>query len=249
MKTITEYRGRMSLALGLIAALLIALQAHGMRTDGDSTLRILPPDSHPYGQTYGEWSARWWQWLFSVPASQNQVFKTGVVDCSVGQSGPVWFLADSFGRGHVNITRSCTVPAGKALFVPVRRLHADNLCVTPPLTVGQLRAQVKDYVSQPPLPQVSIDGQFLPKTDLPSYRAESPVFNYTLPPSPDNVIYRLYKLTIPGPCWPSLTVTGAVADGFYIMLAPLSAGTHHTITVDDRGIGVTISYSLTVQAH
>jgi hypothetical protein len=51
---------------------------------------VLPPLSKPYGMSYGQWSVRWWQWVFSLPANNNPILDTG--DCSAGQSGPVWFL-------------------------------------------------------------------------------------------------------------------------------------------------------------
>src|SRR5215831_19135202 len=72
---------------------------------------VLPVQSRPYGFTYGEWSARWWQWLFLLPLDNSPLF--GTADCSVGQSGPVWFLG-----GSPSPRPGCTVPAGKALFFP-----------------------------------------------------------------------------------------------------------------------------------
>jgi hypothetical protein len=41
------------------------------------------------GKTYGEWSAKWWQWAFDSNFAQ---FTAGDVDCSAGQKGAVWFL-------------------------------------------------------------------------------------------------------------------------------------------------------------
>jgi hypothetical protein len=57
----------------------------------------------------------------------------------------------------------------------------------------------------------SVDGVVL--QNLANYRFSSPVFSYTLP---DNNIEGV----------PAQTVTPAVADGYYLMLAPLSAGQH-----------------------
>ena len=47
----------------------------------------------------------------------------------VGQSGSVWFLAGIFGGGSA--TRTCAVPAGKALYFPVLNsvnINAPNVC-------------------------------------------------------------------------------------------------------------------------
>src|SRR5947209_6336709 len=32
---------------------------------------VHPPCSKPYGLTYGEWSAKWWQWVYSIPVGTN----------------------------------------------------------------------------------------------------------------------------------------------------------------------------------
>lgn len=32
---------------------------------------IFPPDIKPYGLTYAEWAARWWQMMFSIPIEDN----------------------------------------------------------------------------------------------------------------------------------------------------------------------------------
>jgi len=79
--------------------------------------RVLPSDSNPYGNTYGEWSARWWQWALSIPAATNPVFDATGANCAEGQIGQVWFLADSFFGGLFD--RTCTVPPGKALFFAI----------------------------------------------------------------------------------------------------------------------------------
>src|SRR6266487_5795577 len=131
-----------------LIALVLVLQVTPALAANNPNPGVLPPNAHPFGKTYGEWNASWWQWLFSVPTSKNQAFETGAVDCSVGQSGNVWFLAGSFSSG--TITRSCTIPAGKALFIPLLNSWADNVCNNgippnlPPQTVEQLRDIAKN---------------------------------------------------------------------------------------------------------
>src|SRR5262249_9630524 len=79
---------------------------------------ILSPDSRPYGRTYGEWSATWWQWAFSIQTPDNPLLDETGAKCGVGQSGPVFFLA-----GVINVSgsaeRTCSVPSGRALFFPI----------------------------------------------------------------------------------------------------------------------------------
>ncbi len=230
-----------------LIALVLVLQVTPALAANNPNPGVLPPNAHPFGKTYGEWNAGWWQWSFSVPASKNPALATnGALDCSVGQSGNVWFLAGHFLSGG-SFTRSCSIPVGKALFIPLINSWVDNVCNTPPFTVEQLRAMAANLVSPPANLHASIDGHSL--TNLESYRAISPVFSYTLPPSPDNLIDVGFGVSLPGPCWPSLTVTPAVADGFYIMLAPLTAGSH-SINFGGSGPGggstLDVTYNLTV---
>jgi hypothetical protein len=115
-----------ALILVLAGSLVLQRTAHAQSERG-STATIAGTAE----LTYGEWNARWWQWFFSVPASKNPGLATnGAVNCSVGQSGDVWFLAGYF-LGSGSFTRSCTIPAGKALFIPLINSWADNICNTP----------------------------------------------------------------------------------------------------------------------
>jgi hypothetical protein len=204
--------------------------------------------THTFGRTLGEWNARWWQWSFSVPASKNPILiPNGPVDCRVGQSGKVWFLSGFFGTGGTNVlARSCTIPEGKALLVPVINSWADNVCNSPPLSVRQLRALAAGFVTPATNLHASVDGH-----SLNYHRAKSPTFTYTLPSSTDNLILSVFGVTLPGPCWPSLTVTGAVADGFYAIIPPLDEGVH---TVKFGGSGgadpvttLDVTYKIRVQ--
>jgi hypothetical protein len=203
------------------------------------------PQVAPLGASYGELNARWWQWFFSVPASKNPgLAKNGAVDCSVGQSGDVWFLAGSF-LGSGRFIRNCSIPVGKSLVVPLINSWADNVCNSPPLGVEQLRASAAGSVIPASNLHASVDAQQLGNLD--SNRAISPVFSYTLSPSPDNVIFVGFGVTLPGDCWPSLTVKPAVADGFYVVLTPLTTGVHR-INFGGSAPGTTqdITYQLTV---
>jgi hypothetical protein len=74
-------------------------------------------------------SAEWWQWAASIPTSVNpQVDPTGQ-NAVVGQRGSVWFLAGVFLGGTA--TRTCSVPEGTQLFVPVInsvQINIPNVC-------------------------------------------------------------------------------------------------------------------------
>src|SRR5438045_3460219 len=79
---------------------------------GNPNPGVHPPNSKPYGLSYGEWSARWWQWTLQIPLATNPNFDTTGAHCAEGQSGHVWFLAGWFPGAHPpSVTRECTIPA------------------------------------------------------------------------------------------------------------------------------------------
>jgi hypothetical protein len=46
-------------------------------------------DSKPYGVPYAEWTARWWQWDFSMPEMNHPSLDLTDEKCAIGQEGPV----------------------------------------------------------------------------------------------------------------------------------------------------------------
>ena len=72
---------------------------------------VFPADSKPYGKSYAEWSAIWWQWLLSIPKDTSPAGDSTGKNCGTNQQGPIWFLAEIF-RGAAE--RTCTTPSEKA---------------------------------------------------------------------------------------------------------------------------------------
>jgi hypothetical protein len=189
---------------------------------------IFPPTAAAYGRTYSEWSAAWWAWNFSLPSTNHPLLDTG--DVSAGQSGPVWFLGGLFGTSGTRV-RNCTVPEGTALYFPIVNAWADNSdCPSPDnFTEAELRGFARGIQDQANGMSCTIDGVAVAGLDDPTntpYRVQSPVFDYLLPAA-HNLLYDVLGAT----CYTNdtgipLGVTGAVADGVFLMLPPLSVGTH-----------------------
>jgi hypothetical protein len=182
---------------------------------------VFPPNSHPYGHSYAQWSARENQWGLPLPVGDCSVGGSPpghpFLDCpnfdvTEGQAGKVWFLAGAFGT----VTRTCTIPAGKALFVVLANSEASSL-EDPPFhgdTAAEQSAAAQvasDHIVVGSL-FCTIDGQ--PVTNLGAFRVQSPQITFTAP-SP----------WIFGPTGGQGT---SVADGYNVMLKPLHAG-HHTL--------------------
>jgi hypothetical protein len=151
----------------------------------------------------------------------------GRTDCAYGQSGKVWFLAGTFYSTH--LTRTCTVPAGITLMVPVINIWVDNASCPPDppseLTEGQLRDALKGAMDKATSMFATIDGRtvFANTGSDTAYRVRSPLFQYTSPK--DNVLSTTYICGKPVPPGP-VPKPGAVADGVFVMLEPLPKGDH-----------------------
>jgi hypothetical protein len=169
---------------------------------------VLPPEAHAFGTTYQQLSVEWWQWALSIPASVNPLVDETGANCAVGQSGRVWFLAGSFG-GEIN--RTCTIPAGRAVFFPVLNIVSLNIPAVE--TAAQLQYDIRGWRGGAKQLYASIDG--VPVQDLSAYSVASPAEGFIVTWPADN----FFELT-------AGTRTLAASDGVYLLLAPLSTGTH-----------------------
>jgi len=137
---------------------------------------VYSPDAKPYGFTFPDWSEKWWRWLVSSPESVNPTKDDTGKNCGMNQNDPnVWYLT---GAGSGTITRTCPIPAGKAiLFQPAGNecSYAENPSLK---TEPELRACAiaGDQVSSI---HVSVDGRTI--QDLQHYIVQTPLFNMTFP--------------------------------------------------------------------
>jgi hypothetical protein len=191
---------------------------------------ILPPNSKAFGKSYGEWSAEFWKWLYSMPTDQHPLFETA--DCSQNQAGKVWFLGGTFivvaepDTGVVVGTadRDCEVPTGTALFFPLVNLEC-NVFAGDGTNEKELRACAKKYGDLINVDDLSAEVDGVKINNLQAYRVGSPLFEWG--PLPENNV-----LTTPDVPVPAGTTSPAVGDGYYLLLAPLSSGKH---TIDFKG--------------
>lgn len=178
-----------------------------MTKPNSSSLLVFPTDSDPFGMSYAQWTAKWWQWALSSPAENNPVNDPTGKNCAENQSGPVWFLAGTLG-GVVD--RNCTIPAEKAILFPILN-HGGTLADSPTFKSEEEllshTSREMDIISNL---EVAIDNVKL--TGLEKYRVRSPIFDVVLPEK------NLFGGT-PGP-------TRGVSDGYWLFLAPLSKGKH-----------------------
>jgi hypothetical protein len=210
---------------------------------------VFPPNSKPYGSSYSLWSAKWWQWAFSIPEPVNPLTDETGEDCGRGQAGPVWFLGGTFivvetAEGELlgQAERDCTIPAGKAIFIPV--INAECSTVEGNGTTEQeLRDCAVFFADHVTSVEVTVDGVPLVDLDPPDspFRVQSPLFEFKLPP--DNLIgFDTGGRTITSP---------SVSDGYWVMLKPLSRGEHtvHFTAVADFTADLGFVFTLDITYH
>ena len=55
---------------------------------------LFSKDSTPYGISYGDWIAKWWQWNIGISPAEHPRDHFTPQGCSINQNGSVWFLPD-----------------------------------------------------------------------------------------------------------------------------------------------------------
>ena len=187
-------------------------------------------------------TAQWWQFAISIPTTVNPLVDSTGADCVVGQRGQVWFLAGTFFGGTV--TRNCSIPAGVALFFPVInsvQINTPNVCgQAGSLSVSDLRALAAPFIDAATNLSVQVDGRSA--EDL--VRVKSKVFATTFPA--DNI----FNAPCGGPgTVPAAVYSPSVDDGYYVLLQPLSVGSHtFHIHSESTGFLLDVTYGLTIVA-
>jgi hypothetical protein len=188
--------------------------------------RVIPVRARAHGKSYGDWGAEWWKWALGIPAGVNPVTDETGEHCDEGQSGSVWFLAGTFGGGA---TRHCTVPAGKTIFLPLLNYvlwtpedlaYADSIGVPGATTEEKFRTLMDAFLDHATSLSCAVDGVSL--NNLFDYRAASSPGTFPLMLGPDNVLA--------GFGYADGLREEAAADGYMLLLAPLTPGEHTIVS-------------------
>jgi hypothetical protein len=156
------------------------------------------------GKTIGEWTAEWWIWALSFPVNNSPLLDTTGSLASVGDVGPVFFLAGTLGSEPV--TRTFAVPGDKHILFPlINRFSSEEG------TVEEMRDDLDQFIGGVTDLHATVDG--VPILNLFSHRELSPVFDLTLP---ENNVFDA----------PARVYGPSVSDGYWLMLEPLGPGSH-----------------------
>jgi hypothetical protein len=208
-----------SIVVRLLGLSLLALPVAGV-AGGPSTL--VPSSEKIAGHSQADWSRTWWQWAESFADYESPIADKKGSRCQLKQTGAVWFLAGTYGTRRT--IRTCTVPAGKYLFFPLI-----NYVVFPrsgySLTCAQATDTAADVTEDVSSLVLDVDGKVF--KNLEAHR------------QPTKGCFDLAAQAGGG-------MTPAAANGYYIMLRPLSRGTH---TLNFGGILPGMSQAVTYTLH
>jgi hypothetical protein len=199
-----------------------------------------PIGSTPAGRTYGQWAAAWWQWALGVPDNKypaksgrqrvNPLKDPDGRACFEHQIGDVWFLA---GTWVGDVTRTCTIPAGKSLFFPLINNSYFAFLGDPPEQRTEEYVRDQARCTQGATISVWVDGLEVSNPTVfftGSSGSQSPLFNVQMPSGteqggPGNVFesfgYKIKQI-------PEWFLSPSAEQGYYLFFNPLPAG-YHTI--------------------
>lgn len=179
----------------------------------DAQPGVVAPKQLVFGKSYSEWSAEWYEWQFAIPVSLHPANDPTGTNCKRSENYPVFFLSGSMTSDPV--TRACKVSASKPILIPLLTAECSNVQYGDLGKNGKLRAKcasdIIDGLGTDTL-KASLDGATL--KHLTRFRFASPKYKFTMP-AQDNL------LGLDG-----VTSGRSNANGYFLMLEPLSAGTH-----------------------
>jgi hypothetical protein len=211
----------------LCVGLLLLLTA----ASAEALVTVLPAHSTVVGKTIGKWTQDWWSWALSLPVPNDPLSDKTGANANNNQSGPIFFIGGTTG---FSTARTFNVPADKFLLLPlVNNVGTDS--DVPGGTPADLVTLISGFLDQVDSLNATLDGTSIPQSSLFLHRETSGIFPLNVAPGS--------VFDFPGGV-PAGMHPFAFSDGFWLMLAPLSAGPHEI----DFG-GGSSSFSVSVQDH
>lgn len=179
-------------------------------TNSSPSIQIEPPGAMVAGKSIADWSTNWWRWALALAPPGDPFTDTSGHYANVNQSGPVFLLAGSNGG---TMTRRFHVPVDTYILMPFLVGVSSQLQVGFDKTETQIRQAVQQLTDPIDSLHASFDGVSISQTDLFTHREISPDFSFVavsgnqmgVPPGNSGI---------------------AVANGYFLMLAPLPPGLH-----------------------
>ncbi|MGB0128829.1 MAG: hypothetical protein WBP72_14415 [Rhodocyclaceae bacterium] len=194
------------------------------RSSVDVAVAAESPSQHVLGVTQADWTVRWWRWWMSIPQGVGPTNDTDGTQCGINQEGPVWFIGGPIGD-NLSYERSCTVPAGKWILLPVINYLNDYPCVSDPGFQPGERQTLEAFLAEGAtsvIDGVTTYDAILDKRAAPVRRIRTGLFGFTAAAD-----LNRFDTCLTGS--PQL----GVADGYFVFLEPLRPG-KHTLSIHSK---------------
>ena len=178
----------------------------------ENSVNVFPPTSEPYGLTYDEHVKNFWKLITSLPTDVNPWNDETGKNCANGQLGmnsSVFYLSGN--GGGITLDRTCKVPAGKGLFIPVSPMEISKAEV-PNASVERLHEIAKNDQDSITSLSLKIGDKAYSMEDLKKYRVHPDDFGVIFP---EKALWGAQA----GP-------SPVAADGFYVITEPLKKGNY-----------------------
>ena len=175
-------------------------------------IQVFSKSDIPYGRTYGEWTAKWWQWIMAIPKERSPLHDLTGEHWDVDQpSSDVWFLAGNFARkDEVFPHRKIKIKSGRSFLLPVLNCASSFLTDPDLKTHEELLCHVEDDVNSVVKNELFINGTWYEPVRV---QSDPRIFRMTI--NKDNA----FEIKNSG-------LTEAAADGYWAFLKPDLRGSY-----------------------
>jgi hypothetical protein len=180
------------------------------------------PEDRPFGHTYGQWTAKWWQWLLQIPRDKNPALDETGKNIELNQTNEsVSFLTGTFVNTIKPPHRKISLPAKKPILIPVINYQANFIEDPIFKDESELEKHVVGDIDDIVLHEVLVDGKRL---DDGVFRVESEptLFPVDIADDLPHGVNGVDTGSIAG----IGGVTQAIADGYWAFLKSLPPGEH-----------------------
>lgn len=171
---------------------------------------IFPSDSDPFGLSYSNWTAKWWEWIVKIPKATNPLFDMTGLKAKINQIDKrAFFLCQTLESTKNVPQRTIKIPKGSSIFMPIINwlsiLHEDGE------TDDELLCRATERMDVVKDLQLIINGNVLDAQLIKRFRFRSPFIDIVLPEG--NIFDKPHG------------VTHVVSDGYWLFLKPITQNT------------------------
>lgn len=189
------------------------------------------PHEKPFGQTFGWWTTKWWQWFLSKSYNINPAIdQTGRNNAIDQNQKDVWFLAGTFDTMIDVAFRKVQIPSNRSILLPAICYQANY--IEDPLFTNEkeLLCHVKDDINDIIEHLVTIDGVSIGTFRILSDPVIFPIkLAKDIPHGQHSHLMQALHQDVD---------TYAVSDGYWAFIKPLPVGNYELHLLGSCGKGI-----------